>query len=620
MTRAAQNDMRSILTLPPEYQKLRKLFSRQEKFKILLLFLMMMIAAVLEVLGIGMIPAFVAVVANPTRVLEHETFGPLFQRVGIETARDLLIYGGIALVVLFTIKNTYLLFYRYVEARFIYARRYVFSHRLMTAYLQAPYTFFLERNSAELLRNSTGEVNLMINHVLNPTLKILKEVLMAASIIIFLLVVEPLITLFVTVVMGGLASGFLLATQKRMKRYSRGAQRYRKEMIKTAQQAFGGIKDARVMNREPYFIQTFRRVAFESSRLQRHSAFIKQIPRPVVETIAVAGVMSIALVMYLQGRPVSSIIPVIALFGVAIVRLMPTVQIITQLITDLRFHIVSVNPVYDDLQAMKQHSKGFVADRRRKAKTTLSERISIRDLHYQYPNSEEQALNGVTLDIPKGKVIAFVGPSGAGKTTIVDVLLGLLEPQKGEVLVDGKNIFDSISAWQRNIGYIPQFIYLSDDTMRRNIAFGIPDEKIDEESMRRAIEQAQLSELVARLPDGLETVIGERGTRLSGGQRQRIGIARALYHNPQVLVMDEATSALDNITEQHIINAIESLRGERTIIMIAHRLTTVMNCDKLYLMEDGRITDEGSYAELLSRNAGFREMAREKQKPGTYVK
>ena len=598
------------MKLPKEYTKLRKLFSRKEKFKIILLFLMMMIGAVLEVAGIGMVPAFVAMVANPQRVLEHETFGVYFQRLGIETSRELLIYGALTLVGLFIVKNTYLLFYRFIEARFIYARRYIFSHRLMTAYMQAPYTFFLERNTAELLRNLTGEVNLMINHVLNPTLKILKEILMATAIITFLLIIEPLITLFVTLVLGGLAAVFLLATQKRMKHYSRGAQRYRKEMIKTSQQAFGGIKDARVMNREPYFIQTFRSVAFESSRLQRHSAFIRQIPRPVIETIAVAGIMSIAVVMHLQGRPIANIIPVIALFGVAIVRLMPTIQMVTQLATDLRFHIVSVNPVYDDLTALRKYSEEFKTDRRRKAKTTLMDTISIRDLHYHYPQSEEQALNGVSLDISKGKAIAFVGPSGAGKTTIVDVLLGLLEPQKGEVLVDGKNIFDSISAWQRNIGYIPQFIYLADDTMRRNIAFGISDEHIDEDMLRRAVEQAQLSELVARLPEGLDTVIGERGTRLSGGQRQRIGIARALYYNPQVLVMDEATSALDNITEKQIIDSIDALKGERTIVMIAHRLTTVMNCDVLYMMDQGRIVDAGTYGELLKRNSKFREMAK----------
>ena len=596
--------------LPPEFSKLRRLFSRGDKFKIILLFVMMMVAAFLEVLGLGMIPAFVAMVASPDRVLGHETWGPVIAWFGVENTRDMLIYGASALIIIFAVKNAYIIGYNYVQARFIFNRRYTFSHRLMTAYMQAPYTFYLGRNSSELLRNTTGEVNLLINNVLVPLMHIVKESVMFISILVFLLVLEPVISLFVILVMGSLAGLFLFVTQKRVKSYGLEAQMYRRDMLKAARQGFGGIKDARVLNREAYLVEVFRRMAFRSSRLQLKKKFIGMIPGPIIQTIAVAGTLGIAMVMYLQGRPIIDIVPTITLFGVAVMKMMPEVKSITQKLTDLRYNIAAVNPVYDDLTELKSYQKEFRTDRRRKAKTTLAEKIVIRDLHYQYPNSEEQALNGLSLEIPKGQAVAFVGPSGAGKTTIVDVLLGLLEPQQGEVLVDGKNIFDSISAWQRNIGYIPQFIYLADDTMRRNIAFGLPDDQIDEECIRRALEQAQLQELVDRLPDGLNTVIGERGTRLSGGQRQRIGIARALYHNPQVLVMDEATSALDNITEHHIINAIETLRGERTIIMVAHRLTTVMNCDVLYMMENGRITDEGTYAELLARNSGFREMAK----------
>ncbi len=571
---------------------------------------MMMIAAFLEVLGLGTIPAFVSIVANPQRVMEHETWGPIIARFGIDGSRELLIYGAILLVSVFVIKNIYLVLYRYLEARFIYNRRYKFSHKLMTAYMQAPYTFYLGRNSSELLRNTNGEVNILINNVLVPLMHITKESVMALSVLIFLFAVEPVISMFVMLVMGSLAGLFLFITQRRVKRFGVEAQKYRKDMMKAARQGFGGIKDVRVLNREAHMVEVFREMAFRSSRLQMMKKVISDIPRPMIETIAVAGIMAIAVVMHHQGRPIADIVPIIALFGVAVVRVMPAIQVVTQKLTDLRYNLPSVNPVYDDLTELKAHQKEFRSDRRRKAITTLSDRITIRDLHYRYPNSEEQALNGLSLAVDKGQAVAFVGPSGAGKTTIVDVLLGLLEPQKGEILVDGENIFESISAWQRNIGYIPQFIYLADDTMRRNIAFGLPDDQIEDEKIRRAVEQAQLQELVDRLPNGLDTVIGERGARLSGGQRQRIGIARALYHNPQVLVMDEATSALDNVTEHHIINAIESLRGERTIIMIAHRLTTVMNCDKLYLMENGRITDEGTYADLLARNAGFREMAR----------
>ena len=599
--------------IPKEFHKLRQLFSRSEKFKIIALFLMMLLAALLEVAGIGMVPAFVSIVANPQRAFEHEYFGPLLERLGIESSRDLLIYGAIALVGIFVVKNTYILFFRYIESRFIYSRQYSFSHKLMRTYMQAPYTFYLQRNTSELIRNTTGEVQLLVGQVLNPILKISKESIMSLAVIIFLLVMEPVITLFVSLIMGGMAGAFLYFTQRRIKSYGMEEQVCRKEMIQHAQQGFGGIKDARVLNREANFIEAFRKVAFRSSRLLFIKKFIADIPRPIIETMAVVAIMLIAVVMHLQGRPIASIIPVIAMFGVAIVRLMPSIQIIAQMLTNLRYHIVSVNPIYDDLTAMKKYGEEFRTDRQRNAKTTLTHAVQIHDLHYHYPNSDEQALNGVSLEIPKGRAVAFVGPSGAGKTTIVDVLLGLLEPQKGKILVDDKNIFDSISAWQRNIGYIPQFIYLSDDTLRRNIAFGLPDSDIDEEKIHKAVELAQLNELVSRLPDGLDTVIGERGARLSGGQRQRIGIARALYNDPQVLVMDEATSALDNITEQHIIQSIESLKGERTIIMIAHRLTTVMNCDVLYMKENGKIVDQGAYKELLERNEGFREMARERQ-------
>ena len=600
------------MKIPSEFHKLRRLFSRAEKFKIIILFFLMMIAAVLEVVGIGMIPVFVSIVADPNRVLANETFGPLFMQLGIDSSRTLLVYGATTLIIVFIIKNAYIIAFRYIEARFIYNRRYLFSHRLMTAYMQAPYTLYLQRNTAELLRNTTGEVNLLINNVLSPIMKISKEAIMTLAVVIFLLVIEPLITLFVLVVMGGVAGAFMMLTRRKVKHLGIRAQVYRKEMIKAAQQGFGGIKDARVLNRETYLIEMFREMARASSNLQMIKKVISEIPRPLVETIAVIGIMAIALIMHLQGRPIANIVPIVALFGVATVRLMPAIEIMTRMLTDLRYNIAAVNPIYDDLTSLKQYQKEFRSDRKKNEKTTLSDRIIIRDLHYSYPDSSEQALNGISLEVPKGKAVAFVGPSGAGKTTIVDVLLGLLEPTKGEISVDGNNIFESISAWQRNIGYIPQFIYLSDDTLRRNIAFGLPDDQIEEKRVRKAVELAQLSGLASTLPEGLDTVIGERGARLSGGQRQRIGIARALYHDPQVLVMDEATSALDNITEQLIIDAIEALKGERTIIMIAHRLTTVMNCDTLFLMENGRITDQGTYSELLKRNKAFREMASKK--------
>ena len=485
------------MLLPPEYQKLRRLFSRNDKIKLVIIFCLMMIAAVLEVIGIGIIPAFVAVVANPQKVMEHKYVGSVVKYLNIKNPRELLIFMSIGLISIFLIKNAYTLFFRYVEAKFIYNRRYSFSHKLMTAYMHAPYTFYLERNTTELLRNTTNEVDLMINSVMRPTLIILKEFIMGTSVIVFLLLIEPLITLIVAVVLGGLAGIFLFLTQNRMKTIGREAQRYRREMLRAARQGFGGIKDARVLNRENEFIEIFRSMARKSSRLQQNRVFISMIPKPMIETLAVTGVILIALLMVLQGRPIENVVPILTLFAVAIIRLMPAIQQITQTLTDIRYHLPSVNAVYDDLMYLRPFNKQFEKDRRKKDKLELKNNITINNIFYQYSNSSEQAINGISLTIPHGKAIAFVGASGAGKTTIVDVLLGLLKPQQGEILVDGKNIYESISAWQRTIGYIPQFIYLGDESLRQNIAFGLSDKIIDEEEVLRTVKLAQLEELVA---------------------------------------------------------------------------------------------------------------------------
>lgn len=569
----------------------------------------MLIAAALEVVGIGMIPAFIAIVADPERVMQHEVAGKLFAFLGITTSRELLIWGGALLLVVFAVKNIYLTFYYYVQAYYTYSRFYHISHRLMSSYMQAPYTFYLQRNTAELLRNTNQEVRIFINNVVNPSLVLAKAVFMALAIIMLLLVLEPVITLVVFLLLGPSVGGFLMLTQGRMKKYGTEEQEHRRGLIKSLNQGIGGIKDARVLNREVEFIEKFRYAAFRASTLMRAKEFISKIPMPIVETMAVAGMMLIALIMVFQGREIATIIPVLALFGMAIVRLMPALQQITHTITKLRYNIVAIDPIYSDMHQLAEYRKTFLADRKKQEAVKLEQAIEADNIRYRYPESDEWALDGVSFSIKKGQSVAFTGPSGAGKTTIVDVLLGLLEPVEGKILLDGKNIQDQISAWQRNIGYIPQFIYLSDETLRSNIAFGVSDKEIDDKKIWEALRLANLDEFVEKLPKGLDTIIGERGVRLSGGQRQRVGIARALYHDPQVLVMDEATSALDNSTEKQIISAIEQLRGDRTIITIAHRLTTVMNCDVIYYMRDGKIESQGTYDELILKNQSFRNLA-----------
>jgi ATP-binding cassette, subfamily B, bacterial PglK len=590
-------------------KKLFYLLPEGDPIRVSILLLLMLIAALFEVVGIGMIPAFVSIVAAPEQVLGYEPLQPLFAYLEITTEKDLLIWGSATLVAMFILKSTYIVIFNYMEARFIYNRRYKISHRLMSSYMQAPYTFHLNRNTAELLRNITQEVNILVNIIITNLLTISREAIMAVSILIFLLFVEPVITLVVIFFSGLGAGSFILLTQKKIKKYGKEEQEHRSNMIKAVNQGLGGIKDVRVLNREYEFIEKYRIEAYKSTRLMAYIRYIQQIPKPVVETTAVIAMMLISALMVWQGRPLSTIIPILTLFAMATVRLMPAVQQLSAQYTSLKYNLVALDPVYDDVKELEKYSREFKRDRKKNESLKLSENITASGITYCYPESKEQALDNVSFTIPKGKAVAFVGESGAGKTTVVDLLLGLLEPSEGTITVDGINIFEHLSAWQKNIGYIPQSIYLADETLRNNIAFGLPEDEIEDEKILKAIESAQLKDLVERLPLGLDTVIGEHGTRLSGGQRQRVGIARALYHNPQVLVMDEATSALDNVTEMEITKSIDALIGDRTIIIIAHRLTTVQNCHKLYLMKSGKIVDTGDYDELVDRNKDFRKMA-----------
>jgi ATP-binding cassette, subfamily B, bacterial PglK len=592
-------------------RKIKYILPKGDSAKIIILFILMIIAAGLEVAGIGMIPAFVAVVASPERVFGYEPVVPLLSFLNITSNDELLIWGSGALVAIFIIKSCYVTAFNYLEARYIYNRRYKISDRLMRSYMHAPYIFHLQRNTAELLRNITQEVAIVVKIVLTDILILTKEGIMIISIVLFLFYFEPLITLIIISMAGIGVGSFLFLTQKKVKAYGLQEQGHRKNMIKAINQGLGGIKDARVLNREEEFTKKFSIEAYKSSRLLTYIKFIQQIPKPVVETTAVVGMMGIAALMVWQGRSMSTIIPVLTLFAMATVRLMPSIQQISKLYTNLRYNLVAVDPIFEDLKELEDSESELLEDRKKDVRMDLDVSIDASEIYFRYPGSDEFALDGLSFTIPKGKAVAFVGSSGAGKTTVVDMLLGLLKPEKGMISVDGKDVFKNLSAWQRSIGYIPQSIYLADETLRNNIAFGVPEKEVDDEKVLQALKLAQLGNLLKTLPLGLDTILGENGTRLSGGQRQRVGIARALYHDPEVLVMDEATSALDNITEKEITNAIEALKGERTIIIIAHRLTTVMNCNKLFLMEEGKIVEEGTYSELIDSSIQFREMALE---------
>jgi ATP-binding cassette, subfamily B, bacterial PglK len=587
-------------------KKLKDILPVKDKAKLLFLFLLMIIGGALEVLSIGVIAGFVAVVANPDIIFEIDIANRILVFLGIEDSRDILIYGSIFLIFVFLFKNTYLVFYKYIKSRFIFNRYKSLSERLFTIYMNVPYSFHLKRNSADLIRNITSESRALATNVMLPFLQIATEGVMALGIIILLLVVEPLVTISTIGILGGVSFLFLRMTKKKMERYGKEALDERSKVIKTVNEGVGGFKDATIMNRQVWFIEKFQKSISSLAKTHIFQQTTKQAVRPVVETIAIVGMLGISLVLLERGYSIGELASILALFALSIQRLLPAINSIVGEYSSLKYHSYALDPIHEDLMSLKEYE-----DKNRnisKEKFELNKKIELKDVSFSYSDSKEKVLENISLTIKKGSAIGLVGTTGSGKTTLVDIILGLLEPTKGNVFVDQKSILENITAWQKNIGYIPQFIYLSDDSIKNNIAFGLEEKDIDEEKLKEAVRVSQLEEFVNKLPDKLDTFIGERGIRLSGGQRQRIGIARALYNNPEVLVMDEATSSLDNVTEKFVIEAIERLKKDRTVIIIAHRLTTVKNCDTLYVLKDGKIVAQGSYQKLLQENGDFKNM------------
>ncbi|MDO8897435.1 MAG: ABC transporter ATP-binding protein, partial [Bacteroidales bacterium] len=409
------------------------------------------------------------------------------------------------------------------------------------------------------------------------------------------------------ITLGALSWSMMKLVERKTQFFGQEEMQQRQVSNKTVLEALSGIKDIQVLGREEHFISQFN---FSIARRARARFFIEMVQsfnRPVFETITVIGVLGLALVLTANEQSIERTIAVLALFAAATYRLMPIFQGLVTEINSLRYHIYSVDPVFDDLQQLQNNFNE--TDNNQKLPLTFNREICIENVSFAYPDTTKDVLKSINLNIPQGSVVALVGESGAGKTSLVDALLGLLRVDKGSISVDDVNIYSSLKAWQQNIGYIPQNIYLADDTLKHNVAFGINENEISDAKFWEAVEAALLTDLIEQLPEKENTMIGEMGVRLSGGQRQRIGIARALYHNPRLLIMDEGTSALDNVTEKYVIEAIEKLRNDRTIIMIAHRLTTVKNCDIICLMEDGKITDKGTYDELMNKNTKFKEMA-----------
>lgn len=570
--------------------KLWSLFTPQERRQAGVLLLLMLVGTSLEVVGVGLIFPVVALLAAPDQIAALPLIGQFQALLGPTSQNVFIAYVLACLVGVFIIKNAFLGFLAYWQSRFIFNKQAALSVRLFNGYLVQPYTFHLQRNSAELLRNLTLDSERLTVYVLAPGIALVAESLVGLGLVCLLIAVSKYAALIVVGLLGGTTLIIFRFVRHRLNSWGERLHYHDGQRIQHLQQGLGAIKDVKVAGCETFFAGHFATHAFMRARFAGFQFMFSLFPLLWLEILAVAGVLGIVAIMMFQGQSLTLILPTLGMFTAATFRLMPTANRILVAVQNLKFCGAVIDTLHREM-----HELAATAPTVDRKVTQEGEPASARPLvelvhvSYRYPGAEVDTLHDVSFTIPAGSTIGIIGASGCGKTTLLDVILGLLPPLTGTVLAEGCPIYPDSRAWQRRIGYIPQSIYLTDDTIRRNVAFGLADDDISDDQVWQALELAQLGEYVKGLSKGLDTRVGERGIRLSGGQRQRIGIARALYHMPAVLVLDEATSALDNTTEEEFMKAIYALRGSRTIIIVAHRLSTVRYCSQILMLANGKV-------------------------------
>lgn len=576
------------------YKKILEIVTPAERSSMWVLVAFMVIGMVLESLGIGLVIPMIALLTTDDIVGRYPTVTPVLAWLGYPSRQTLAVFGMLTLVGVYLIKTVFLGFLAWWQIRFVSRMQNDLSLRLFAIYLRQPYIFHLQRNSAQLIVNINSEVNYLAN-ALSGILCIGTESLIILGIAVLLLIAEPTGALIVVTVVGGIGWGFYNSVRARIARWGRSRRQHDVKRMQHLQQGLSGIKDLIVLGREEGSLAQFSFHNTQSTILGQYQGTLMQFPRLWLELLAVIGVGLLTITMVVQGRELASIMSILGLFAAAGFRLIPSVSRVMGAMQYLRYGLSAIDNLHEELKLMTPEPV-HQADIRH----TFKSGIKLVNIAYIYPGTQTPTLDSITISINKGECVGFIGPSGSGKSTLIDVVLGLLSPSVGHVMVDGKDIRQNLRDWQNQIGYVPQSIYLTDDSLKNNVAFGLSDAKIDDAAVQRAIKAAQLDQFVSSLPDGLATMVGERGVRLSGGQRQRIGIARALYHDPAVLVLDEATSALDTLTESDVMQAVTALQSSKTILIIAHRLSTVDHCDRIYRLEQGKVVSSGTPAEMLA--------------------
>ena len=592
------NRLRSVKDILKKYNYI---LTSPQKYWGVVVIILTIIGAVCETLGVSVILPLVQVMIAPQQLRENAMISPVIDYFGLDSDTALIWATGILVIIVYLIKNSLLLLLSYVRIKYACKVQRELSVEMMSSYMKRGYSFFLNTSTAELIRGMQTSITNTYT-ALNQLFKLLAEFLTIAFICIYILYADFVMAMCVIVLAGICLLIVILGFQRWVKKCGEIFYKYAALINKTLLQTFQGIKEVLVMRRQEYFVDSYQKNYIKQQKGTIGQTVAVESPAYMIEAVCVAGLIIAVCLKAIDTENASVLVPQLASFAVAAFRILPSLGRISSYFNQFMFCVPGVNDTYNNFREVRNHSEEHVqvADRGDKNNRldSFRNKVSVENVTWRYPNTDTDVLEDISIEINRGQSIAFIGKSGAGKTTLADVVLGLLEPQKGRVTIDGIDIADIPEERSRLVGFVPQNVNLLDDTVRRNVAFGIKDEDISDEMVWKALEQAQLKDIIEDNAKGLDTEIGERGIRFSGGQRQRFAIARALYCNPDILILDEATSALDTETETAVMEAIDALQGQKTLIIIAHRLTTIKNCDKIYEIVGGKAV-ERKYSELV---------------------
>ena len=578
------------------FKKVMRLLDARQKRQMLGMIFLMLIGGLLESLGIALIVPIMKTISNPGKIEESKKLSYICKLLNISSSDVIKLAGAlmVALILVFIIKNIFLYFMNVVQLRFVYTNQFATSRRMMINFMQRPYEYYLNADTSVIQRSITSDVNNMYGLILS-SLQLISEIIVFICIVVYLLSQEAKMTISIAAILLIVLLLIKYKIKPIMVKAGQENQDYYSGLYKWIDESVTGIKEIKIANKENYFINGYADCGAGYVKAVQKYNLYNSTPRLLIESVAITGMIGYVLVAMATGTPLEDLVAPITVLAAAAARLIPSANRINNYLTSIAYFEPFLMNVSDNLQ--EENHDGSISynseDYRKKIevkKLPVNKSILLKDITYKYPNSDKYVLEHADMEVPVGKSVGIVGTSGAGKTTIVDVMLGLLQTESGHIYADGVDVMTDYPGWLKNIGYIPQTIFMLDSTIRKNVAFGYADEDIDDEKVWQALKEASLDEYVRSLPEGLDTGIGERGIRLSGGQRQRIGIARALFEDPEVLVLDEATSALDNDTEAAIMDSINRLHGRKTLVIIAHRLQTIEKCDMIYSIGEGKAT------------------------------